>query len=60
MKLRLTLLAAAVVALCSIGTEAAEPAPAPSPKGQPFDVLYYSEARPVVMRASGSLPTAHP
>lgn len=50
MKLRLTILAAVVVALGSIGTEAAELAPPPSPKSQPFDVLYLSESRPVVMR----------
>lgn len=50
MKLRLALLAAAVAVLYSVPTEAAEIAPAPTPKCQPFDVLYYSEARPVVMR----------
>lgn len=47
---RLCLLAAAVAALGSVPTGAAELAPPPSPKSEPFDVLYYSEARPVVMR----------
>lgn len=48
MKLRLTLIAA----LCVVGTvgiEAAEHAPAPTAKPQSFDVLYLSEARPVVL-----------
>jgi Ca2+-binding EF-hand superfamily protein len=49
-KLRLALFVAAAAALCSVGTEAAEIAPPPSLKCQPFDVLYFSETKPVVMR----------
>jgi Ca2+-binding EF-hand superfamily protein len=47
---RLALLAAAVGGLFAVPTGAAEVAPPPSPKCQPFDVLYLSEARPLVMR----------
>src|SRR5262249_45500723 len=47
---RLTLFAAAVALLCVAGF-ASEPAPAPSTaKTEPFDVLYLSDARPVVVR----------
>lgn len=47
---RFTLFAVAVGFVCASGMDAAEPAPAPRVKSDPFDVLYLAPDRPVVMR----------